>query len=101
MTQRARVVRRASVLLAALRCAAWSGLAIGAEVTQIGIAATEKGNDYGWNQQGVQAARSAAKSAGLKVDVADGVGYENTESVLRRLAQGGSTNQVYKWDGFW
>lgn len=58
-----------------------------AKVTAIAIAAPEKANDYGWNQQGVQGARAAAKALGIAtVDVADGIGYENTEPVLRQLA---------------
>ena len=56
------------------------------KVTSIAIAAPEKGNDYGWNQQGVESAKRAAKALGAGIDVADGIGYENVEPVLRQLA---------------
>ena len=77
-----------------------AGTAAGATVTKIGIASPAKGNDYGWNQQGVQAAKSAAAAAGAKTDIADGIGYDNTESVLRRLAQNGSNLLIAQASGF-
>jgi len=61
-----------------------------ATVDRIAIAAPEKANDYGWNQQGVAGARAVAKQVGAKLEVADGIGYDNTDSVLRQLAQGGA-----------
>jgi basic membrane protein A len=58
------------------------------KVTAIAIAAPDKANNLGWDQQGVDSAKRAAKALGIgTVDVADGIGYENTESVLRQLAQ--------------
>ena len=60
----------------------------GASVKKIAIATPAKANDYGWNQQGVQAARNAAKATGASVTVNDGVGYDNTQAVLTRLASG-------------
>jgi simple sugar transport system substrate-binding protein len=71
-----------------------------AKVTKIGIAAPEKANDYGWNAQGVAGARAAAKAAGAKLDVADGVGYDNTEPVLRQLAQGGANLIIAQASGY-
>src|SRR5689334_10095746 len=61
-----------------------------ATVDRIAIAAPEKANDYGWNQQGVAGDRAIAKQFGAKLEVADGIGYDNTDSVLRQLAQGGA-----------
>jgi len=58
------------------------------KVTAIAIAAPGKANNKGWDEQGVAGAKAAAKALGIRtVDVADGIGYENTESVLRQLAQ--------------
>jgi basic membrane protein A len=69
-------------------------------VTKIGIAAPEKGNDYGWNQQGVESATRAAKAAGAEIEVADGIGYDNVEPVLRRLAQTGSKLIIAQASGY-
>jgi basic membrane protein A len=60
------------------------------DVRAIAIAAPEKANDYGWNQQGVSSARKAAAATGTKLTVADGIGYDNTEAILRRLAARGA-----------
>jgi simple sugar transport system substrate-binding protein len=71
-----------------------------AKVTQIGIATPEKTTDYGWNQQGVAGARAAAAAFGAKVVVSQGVGYNNTESVLRRLATGGANFIIAHASGY-
>ena len=71
-----------------------------AAVGKIGIATPEKANDKGWNQQGVQGAKNAAKAFGATVTVADGIGYENTEPVLRQLAQGGADLIIAQASGY-
>jgi basic membrane protein A len=60
------------------------------KVQDVAIAAPEKATDFGWNQQGVTSARKAAAATGTKLVVADGLGYDNTEANLRRLAQRGA-----------
>src|SRR5579871_5009955 len=55
--------------------------------TTIAIATPAKTNDYGWNQQGYNAAIAAAKADGLKVKLVQNIGYNNTTAVLRELAQ--------------
>jgi simple sugar transport system substrate-binding protein len=77
-----------------------SAPAAAAAVAKIGIAAPEKANDYGWNQQGVESARRAATSAGAEIEVADGIGYDNVEPVLRRLAQSGSELIIAQASGY-
>jgi basic membrane protein A len=69
-------------------------------VAKIGIAAPEKANDYGWNQQGVESAQRAATAAGAEIEVADGIGYDNVEPVLRRLAQSGSELIIAQASGY-
>ncbi|MFN8124531.1 MAG: BMP family protein [Thermoleophilia bacterium] len=69
-------------------------------IAKIGIAAPEKGNDYGWNQQGVEGAKAAAANLGAEIEVADGVGYDNVEPVLRRLAQQGSKLIIAQASGY-
>ncbi len=71
-----------------------------ASIGKLGIAAPEKANDYGWNQQGVESATRAAESAGAEIEVADGIGYDNVEPVLRRLAQSGSELIIAQASGY-
>jgi basic membrane protein A and related proteins len=77
-----------------------SGAAPAASISKMGIAAPEKANDYGWNQQGVESAQRAADSAGAELTISDGVGYDNTEPVLRRLAQSGSELIIAQASGY-
>ncbi len=53
------------------------------------IMTPEQGTDYGWNQQGIVAAQKVAKSMGLKVVVAQGLGYGDIRSNIRELAADG------------
>ena len=71
-----------------------------ASIGKMGIAAPEKANDYGWNQQGVESAQRAAEAAGAEIDVSDGIGYDNVEPVLRRLAQSGSELIIAQASGY-
>lgn len=57
------------------------------KVSTIAIATPAKINDYGWNEQGYVAAKEAASKVGAKVELTENIGYEQTESVLRQLAQ--------------
>jgi basic membrane protein A and related proteins len=71
-----------------------------AKVKSVGFASPEKPNDYGWNQQGYLGAQSAAKATGAKVVAATGIGYENVEPSLRRLAQGGASLIIAHASGY-
>jgi basic membrane protein A and related proteins len=66
------------------------GAASAKKVAEVGFAAPEKPNDFGWNQQGFVGAKKAAKATGAKVLDATGSGYDNVEPNLRRLAQQGA-----------
>ena len=55
-------------------------------ISNFGIVAPEEGNDYGWNQQAVEAAEQVAGDLGIEVEVADGAGYEDVTPILRELA---------------
>ena len=77
-----------------------SAPAAASAVAKIGIAAPEKANDYGWNQQGVESAQRAATEAGSEIEVADGIGYDNVEPVLRRLAQSDSKLIIAQASGY-
>src|SRR5207247_4971967 len=65
-----------------------------AKVTKIAIATPAKDNDYGWNQQGVKAARAAAKAYKAKIQVVTNIGYDKTDVVLRQLATSGATFSI-------
>lgn len=71
-----------------------------AEVSTIGIVAPEKGNDFGWNQQGVESAQAAGDAAGAEVIVADGAGYEDITPVLQQLADDGVQFIVAQASGY-
>jgi simple sugar transport system substrate-binding protein len=57
-----------------------------ASISKFAIVAPEKGNDYGWNQQGVEGAEQVASDLGVEVEVADGAGYEDVSPILRELS---------------
>ncbi len=71
-----------------------AGLAIGvaqaAEVNTIAVLTPEEGTDFGWNQQGVEAAKAAGKATGVEVLVAQGLGYGDVRPTLRELAEEGA-----------
>ena len=69
-------------------------------VSKIAIATPAKANDYGWNQQGVAAARNAGKVNGATVTVNDGIGYDNTQAVLERLARSGNQFVIAQASGY-
>jgi simple sugar transport system substrate-binding protein len=64
------------------------------------IIAPEKGNDFGWNQQGVDGAKAAAAAVGAEIEVADGAGYDDPGPILRQLADGGAQFIVAQASGY-
>jgi basic membrane protein A len=70
------------------------------KVLKMGIIAPEKGNDFGWNQQGVDGAKAAATSVGATIEVADGAGYDDPGPILRQLADGGAQFIVAQASGY-
>jgi basic membrane protein A and related proteins len=93
MGKRSKVAGVTGVVLVAataLVVVAGGGAANAQKVSQVGFAAPDKPNNYGWDQQGYIGARKAAKATGATLKAATGIGYDNTESNLRRLAQQGA-----------
>jgi basic membrane protein A len=92
MARRLKVGALTGFLLVAVAAlvVATGGSARASKVSQVGFAAPAKPNDYGWNQQGYIGAQKAAKATGAMVIASTGIGYENVEPVLRRLAQRGA-----------
>src|SRR5436309_8435619 len=102
MGRRLKVGALMSVLLVAVAAlvVATGGAAKASKVAQVGFASPEKPNDYGWNQQGYAGAQAAAKSQGATVIASTGIGYENVEPVLRRLAQRGANLIIAHASGY-
>lgn len=67
-----------------------ASIASAAELKSIAILTPEAGTDYGWNQQGIDAAKAAGAAAGIKVIVADNLGYGDVRPTLREMAQDGA-----------
>jgi basic membrane protein A and related proteins len=65
-----------------------------APISSFAIVTPEKGNDYGWNQQGVEAAEQVASDLGIEVEVADGAGYEDISPILRELSTSGGAEFI-------
>lgn len=87
--------------LGALTMLAFLGTAsLAAEVKTIAILAPEQGNDYGWNQQGIDAAKAAGEKAGVKVLVAEGLGYGDVRPTLRELAGEGANLLIAHASGY-
>lgn len=57
-----------------------------AQVEIIAVMTPEQGTDYGWNQQGVDAALAAGEAMGVEVITAEGLGYGDVRPTLRELA---------------
>jgi simple sugar transport system substrate-binding protein len=70
------------------------------KVANFAIVTPEKGSDYGWNQQSIEAANKIAEDRGLNVDVADNSGYEDVTPILRELATGDSDFIIAQASGY-
>ncbi|GEO87098.1 BMP family ABC transporter substrate-binding protein [Ciceribacter naphthalenivorans] len=77
-----------------------SGAASAADVDSIAILAPEMGTDMGWNQQGVDAAKAAGEAAGVKVIVAENLGYGDVRPTLRELAEDGADLLIAHASGY-
>ncbi|MBW3098278.1 putative B6 ABC transporter substrate-binding protein [Pseudohoeflea coraliihabitans] len=73
---------------------------LAADVEAIAILTPEEGTDYGWNQQGVDAARAAAEKAGVELIVAQGLGYGDVRPTLRELAEEGADLMIAHASGY-
>lgn len=87
-------------VLAALVGAFMAGTALAAEVKSIAILTPEEGTDFGWNQQGVDAAKAAGEAAGVEVIVASGLGYGDVRPTLRELAEDGVSLMIAHASGY-
>ncbi len=77
-----------------------SSTALAAEVKSIAILTPEQGTDFGWNQQGIDAAKAAGEKTGVKVVVAQNLGYGDVRPTLRELAEGGANLLIAHASGY-
>ena len=77
-----------------------SQAAIAAEVKSIAILTPEAGTDFGWNQQGIEAAKAAAAAEGVEVVVAENLGYGDVRPTLRELAEDGASLIIAHASGY-
>ncbi|MGF1608346.1 MAG: BMP family protein [Kiloniellales bacterium] len=75
-------------------------LAGAAEVKAIAVLVPEQGTDFGWNQQGVDAARAVAEKYGLDFMPAEGLGYGDVRPTLRELAEDGASLMIAHASGY-
>ncbi len=71
-----------------------------AEVKKLAILVPEEGTDFGWNQQGVDAARAVAEKYGLEFLPAQGLGYGDVRPTLRELAGEGASLMIAHASGY-
>ena len=71
-----------------------------AEVKSIAILTPEQGTDMGWNQQGVDSAKAAAKATGVEVVVAENLGYGDVRPTLRELGEDGASLLIAHASGY-
>jgi simple sugar transport system substrate-binding protein len=70
------------------------------KVTKVGFASPAKASDFGWNQQGYNAAKAAAASSGAAFQAITNIGYDKTDVILRQLITGGSKFIVAHASGY-
>ncbi len=87
-------------LIAAAIAVGMASAAHAAEVKSIAVLVPEQGTDFGWNQQGVDAARQVAEKYGLEFMPAEGLGYGDVRPTLRELAEDGASLMIAHASGY-
>jgi simple sugar transport system substrate-binding protein len=86
--------------LGALLLALASTAGNAAEIKSIAILTPEQGTDFGWNQQGVAAAKAAGEKTGVHVTVAEGLGYGDVRATMRELVADGASLLIAHASGY-
>ena len=73
---------------------------LAAEVKSVAILTPEQGTDFGWNQQGITAAKEAAAKEGIKVMVGENLGYGDVRPTLREMAEDGASLIIAHASGY-
>ena len=77
-----------------------SSSAFGDDIDTIAVLTPEQGSDFGWNQQGVDAAKAAAEATGVDIIVAEGLGYGDVRAPMRELAADGADLMIAHASGY-
>src|ERR1700693_2224434 len=77
-----------------------AAIAPAAELEALAIMMPEEPTDYGWNQQGFNAAKTVAAKYGLKFMPATGLGYGDVHAELRELADDGASLIIAHASGY-
>lgn len=77
-----------------------TGGALAADVKSIAILTPEEPTDYGWNQQGHDAAKAVAEKYGLEFIPATGLGYGDVFPQLREVADDGASLIIAHASGY-
>lgn len=72
----------------------------GTTVTSFALVAPENESDYGYNQAGIDAANGAAAELGIEVTIVPDAGYDNIQTVLEQVADGGAQFIVAHASGY-
>jgi simple sugar transport system substrate-binding protein len=76
------------------------GAASAADVKAIAVMTPEEPTDYGWNQQGHDAAKAVAEKFGLQFIPATGLGYGDIHPQLREVADDGASLIIAHASGY-
>ena len=74
--------------------------ATAADVKSLAILTPEEPTDFGWNQQGYDAAKAVAEKYGLEFMPATGLGYGDVHPQLRELADDGASLMIAHASGY-
>ncbi len=77
-----------------------AGAASAADVKAIAVMTPEEPTDYGWNQQGHDAAKAVAEKFGLQFIPATGLGYGDIHPQLREVADDGASLIIAHASGY-
>jgi simple sugar transport system substrate-binding protein len=91
MTRQMKLAARTALLGAVAWVLGAGSSASAVELKALAIMMPEEPTDYGWNQQGFNAAKAVAAKYGLKFMPATGLGYGDVHSELRELADDGAS----------
>src|SRR3954463_10483132 len=102
MTKFSRRLMTATAMAAVLATGAFAlnGTALAADVKKLAIMTPEDPTDYGWNQQGFDAAKAVAEKFGLEFMPATGLGYGDVHPQARELADDGASLIIAHASGF-
>jgi simple sugar transport system substrate-binding protein len=91
----------ATAIAAVLATGAFAGIgAQAADVKKIAVMTPEDPTDYGWNQQGYDAAKAVAEKFGLEFMPATGLGYGDVHPQARELADDGASLIIAHASGY-